>query len=169
MLSSRLNAVFNNSAVAASAVMRRLTSVGIEVFAAQPAARTTTIAHFATLNRGDRVALDALHILLNAGNSARGGSRGAASTSERPTSNRVRSLHPYPMTHSGEAIENGHRPSVYIRITQRKPPKTSNNTISGSVDRSPGCIRKCSCAVLHAPALHCIRLRWRRCADAVSS
>src|ERR1700680_1450068 len=29
------------------------------------------------------------------------------------------------------------------------------------------CIRKCSCAVLHAPALHCIRLQWRRCAGAV--
>ena len=30
------------------------------------------------------------------------------------------------------------------------------------------CIQKRSSAVLHAPALHCIRLRWRRCADAVS-
>ncbi len=28
-------------------------------------------------------------------------------------------------------------------------------------------IRKCSCAVLRTPALHCIRLRWRRCVDAV--
>ena len=29
------------------------------------------------------------------------------------------------------------------------------------------CIRKCSCVVLYALTLHCIRLRWRRCADAV--
>jgi hypothetical protein len=36
---------------------------------------------------------------------------------------------------------------------------------------APGstCIRKCSCAVLRTPALRCIRLRWRRCADAVNS
>ncbi len=31
------------------------------------------------------------------------------------------------------------------------------------------CIQKRSSTVLHTPALHCIRLRWRRCADAVSS
>ena len=32
---------------------------------------------------------------------------------------------------------------------------------------SSSCIQKCSCVGLHTPALHCIRLRWRGCADAV--
>ena len=40
---------------------------------------------------------------------------------------------------------------------------------SGAGGRRFGCIRKCSCNVLRAPALQCNRLRWRVCADAVSN
>ena len=69
-------------------------------------------------------------------------------------------------------------PPSHIRLGAYKP---KARRLSSCADRARltafslrhrlenSCIRKCSCAVLHALALHCIRLRWRRCADAVSN
>src|SRR5260370_6298116 len=58
-------------------------------------------------------------------------------------------------------VRNGTLEPVNQDVSQRRQ--------TAPVDRRPQCIRKCSCVVLRAPALHCIRLQWRGCADAVSS